>query len=218
VIAIEGPENAGKTLLFNKLKSNYKGSHIEFLEETAINLTGYFPLGTSATTETELALLCLSVKRLTESNYLLKQGKTVILDRCWISDIIYSSVRKKLCPNYVFDPAIYTFIESVYTMIYPDVINNIIVVNLNISPLVSFERWKLRFPSSNIGHYPTSEWFERAHEEFCYYFNKFKIKFPKSILVEIDGNQNMDKVFNDFLKLSNHFKIPFNYDKINNDG
>lgn len=196
IVAIEGIECSGKTTLFKRVKQEIRKTKIILLDELPTKIGNYFPLGTKANIDTEVALMTLTGAMMQQISQELKNGNRVVMDRCWISQIVYSNVRKRMVENYYFDPRLYEVQESVILKYYSGIMKSVGVVFLNINPSESMNRWRSRRRDNIGGHVPSEKWVKIVHDEYQKYVQK-SIK-SYSYFKIIDAAKNPEEIFEEF--------------------
>lgn len=186
--ALEGPECAGKSTVFERLKAELSSTVASFLPEVASKLGRVFPLGASACRETEMALLSRMAAIVHEANRLILDGLLVISDRCWVSQIVYSRVRQELIPSYDFDPSLCVLQENVLRKMYPGLFAKTTVVFLDVPPAESLRRYESRPAKPGVDARPTTAWIERAYAHYRQYINeRFSASGPTVRVIDASG-------------------------------
>lgn len=176
VLIIEGPECAGKSTVIQSVRRQLPSPTIVLVDELASLVGRHYPLGTAATYDSELALLTINGVMLERFRQAIACEKRVIADRGWMSQIVYSRVRRRLNNVHPFDASHFNAQERILMQLFPDVVRRCAVVYLDIRPSVSMERLKDRNAAHRIGHDPDSTWMDTAYEEYQSYFSTFGTK------------------------------------------
>jgi thymidylate kinase len=202
IVAIEGAECSGKTTILDRARSLESMRDVTCIHELASFVGRSFPLGTGASEDTELALLTINgvlVERLTT---ILVNGRRALSDRCWISQSVYSQVRRRIREEPCFDPVLFERQERVLESLYPEVFDSLGVVYIKIPPDVSLLRLGSRAGKRDVGHQPDLRWTTIASEEYDSCMRRLTAANRIPIEV-IEGVGSRDEVFERFRNACN---------------
>jgi thymidylate kinase len=199
ILIFEGPECAGKTTVISNLQTYLGTEHYVYFDELALKLINTISLGTSADFESEVALLTNTPLVWMHIENAIMQKKKAIVDRCWLSNIVYSQVRNQFNKNFCFNPEIHVSQSRILQNIFSNIFQTIAIVYLDVSPKTILDRWKFRnIEAHQIGHNPDYLWLETVNTKFENVLKNFGREFPEIKLIRFDGEvspiKSMDKI------------------------
>ena len=198
--AIDGPESAGKTTLFNGLKAALRDTSTVFLPEIPLDLAAHYDVGTGGSEEFEVALMSAYVERLGSISDYLMSGQIVVTDGSWLSSYAYARARKDLRPSFRFDPELHLMQARVFARMFPAAINVMAMLFVTVPADVSFARLfeKLK-REPEPGHSPDERWSQAVAKGFQAAIDSMRAEFPSIRVVTIDGTAGMKDVLNQAL-------------------
>lgn len=198
IFAIEGIESSGKTSLFRGLQERLRNNAPAFFPEIAEMISSRYALGISANQDSEMVFLCHRSIQFNEINNCISEGRNVVLDRCWISQIVYSKTRSIMNRNYSFNPCLFEIMEKVLSRMYPLVLTNTVIIYLDIPPETALER--IRNSDQNQKWKPHSEieWLSSSYGLYREYLSQVSPQAYRGIEF-INGDANRDEILSKFL-------------------
>jgi 8-oxo-dGTP pyrophosphatase MutT (NUDIX family) len=195
IIAIEGLEAAGKTTLFDSLRAEL-GAEAVFIEESALALSSIYPVGTSAPVEFEVALMAQDTLAMRTAQLALAEDRAVVMDRCWISGLVYATVRKQRFGDaFSFDPELHWLQARVFERLFPGVMERSTLFYLDASPQTCLDRWSARGEDgAPNGHRPDHAWLRLIGDTYERVLDRMRQSAFAMDVVRIDANGTREQI------------------------
>jgi len=155
-----------------------------------------FPLGLDADESTEVAFLGCQATLVDSFDTLASKGANIIVERSWVSQIVYSAVRKSRKPSYAFDPQIFCTQEKVLRLLYPGVFRNTILVFFDVLPDESLRRAEHLIRGEPWRAKSDRDWVVLSHELYINYLKSIN-KDSYAGIERVDAMQHPNKVVTD---------------------